>query len=511
MDKNRSIEFNKLLQQISDHNIIGKELILNLVDEHRDLKIIYTPNEISKLMAEIGKLFNPKTVLDPACGTGNLLSYCGYAEKIQGFDINDEILQIAKIINPEITFHSKDFIISDVSYKYNLIISHFPFGERRRINNRSYPIEQLFIEKSLSLLSKRGTLICLMPNTFLTAPIYKATREFILDKYSLELIINLPLNVLSRYIPLCSIVAVRNRKQTKKVLLALYESSLYENNANEIIDNYNQKKGEFLIKRNKLIERWDRKYFDPRFREIEHILEGKEVDSLENIAELNIGCFFKTDQKKSVGKYLIVTPKHIRLKKIKDSSRDSFADEIDVIRADEIDVKRFQRCILKTGDILVNLVPRANDEILYHYKEDDPPAVINHNCAIIRSKKNPYIISFLQTPKGKKCFQIQTERESVGGGVLSHLNISQLKRIKIPIIPIENLNLVSDERIENSSLDELNSLKEELETLLQKDFITKELYGFLKERSIHLEQSKSNRFFLNQPVTVEETRHYEFG
>ena len=56
--------------------------------QQREIGIFRTPKDIAELMVKIGEAFNPKTILDPACGVGTILSYCNFGDKIIGLDIN---------------------------------------------------------------------------------------------------------------------------------------------------------------------------------------------------------------------------------------------------------------------------------------------------------------------------------------------------------------------------------------------------------------------------------------
>ena len=63
----------------------------------------------------------------------------------------------------------------------------------------------------------------------------------------------------------------KNSRGTKNVYL-----TNYKNNPDEILSNFKNKKGGLLVKSNKLIERWDYSFHDPKFNEIEKKLKNKE-------------------------------------------------------------------------------------------------------------------------------------------------------------------------------------------------------------------------------------------
>ena len=100
---------------------------------------------------------------------------------------------------------------------------------------------------------------------------------------------------------------------------------------------------------------------------------------------------------------------------------------------------------------------------MYVYKENDPPCVAGSFFAVIRAKDNEYIKTYLETKEGQKLFNLQADRKSVGTTIQS-LRFQDLRKIRIPIIPIQNLNRVSDKYIEGiNNKEELELLKRELE------------------------------------------------
>lgn len=150
----------------------------------------YTPDNIASLMSRIGELFNHKTVVDPACGLGNILFHCGilYSDsKLYGYDINEELIIAAKDFfgsvdagtwNVSYEFQAADSLKINFRKRFDLIVTHFPFGnmpDRGRY-------EFVFLKKCLSLLKREGCLICVVPNNFLVAPYYKRKRDEILNQ-----------------------------------------------------------------------------------------------------------------------------------------------------------------------------------------------------------------------------------------------------------------------------------------------------------------------------------------
>lgn len=394
-------------------------------------------------MSKIGKIFNPKIILDPFCGIGSLLTHIDYGERQIGLEINPKVIEVAKFINPEAKIMLGDFIKEDLTDNVDLIISTPPFGVRVNINGRNIPYEMAFIDKSLEILKENGTIVALLPSTFLTAPIYENTRKNILQNYSLEEVIDLQSGSFTNTFIRTSIIVInKNKPQYDSVYF-----TVYDDNIEKIINNYLNKFGDFWVKRSRINNRIDRHFFDPQFDDIENKLKGQEVKEIQEIAEIYGGYLFKTEERKESGKYLILSGKNIQHGKLITTDKDKYSSYIEN--------SRFNNAILQDGDIFISLI--FNDPKLYFYRKSDTPAVINQNCAIIRSRFNKYITTYLQTKEGKKLFEAQFDRKRWGTAI-PHVSLSSLKQIRIPIIPYEDLNKLSLEEISKNSRQENHEL-----------------------------------------------------
>jgi len=100
---------------------------------------------------------------------------------------------------------------------------------------------------------------------------------------------------------------------------------------------------------------------------------------------------------------------------------------------------------------------------LYIYRNNDPPAVVNNSCAIVRApEKNDYIISYLRTLEGKKQFLSDATR-AMRGTFIRHLSITSLAAIEIPLLPLSELQRLGDQHIQLSPTADLIQLRETLE------------------------------------------------
>lgn len=87
---------------------------------------------------------------------------------------------------------------------------------------------------------------------------------------------------------------------------------------------------------------------------------------------------------------------------------------------------------------------------------------MTNNLVILRSVNNDYLQVYLNTEKGKKEFNLQAVDRATGS-VIPNLSMSSLRKIKIPKIPLDNLNRLGDKSLEIADREELEALKTELE------------------------------------------------
>jgi hypothetical protein len=454
--------------------------ILHLLQEQSEYTgIRILPRETARLMAAIGKQYSPHTIIDINCRVGQVLHYCTYAQTRLGIDRNPQLIRLASYLYPKVKFMAGDILNYEIDPDFNLIpseqvapeqaqlplplddtstqlirrafdliITALPFGQRIRHGGRNEPFEKLLLERALNLLGDEGVVVVLSPVNILTASLYEAFRKQVLQHFALDMVASLPAGtLLHTSVPSC-ILVIRNGKPNDTVYLAEYQR-----NTPEIIDNLRNGTGSLQIPLNRIHNRWDRHFFDPRFDEIDAILQGENVKRLDDISKAIIrGYPFKSDERHEAGDYLILTPRRFRQGRIE--TRTTKRDHYATANASE----RFKRCIVQEGDILVGLI---SDPAVYIYKEDDPPAVAGSNVAIIRSHDSKYIGAYLQTTAGLNLFLSQADRKTAGA-TIRYLTIRDLKNIRIPILPLADLYAVSDEGIHTASVDELEALKQEL-------------------------------------------------
>lgn len=471
---------------------LSKNELIIILQKGRFLGEYYTPNNVAKLMAELGRIKNPKHIVDICCGIGNILSFCDFCEEVEGIDINQSAVCLAKLINPNAKIRVGDSLKKAFKEKYDLVFGTFPFGLRVKTNDKYHFGESLFIKKALSILNKDGILVCLVPNGFLFGKSFSNIRKEISSKYNLKLIIYLPGGIIPNTSVQSSILYIENSNLKDRVYLADFKE-----NSGEIVSKFVKKTGEFYVTKNELKLRWDRDYHDPGFREIEKKLKGKDVKLIEEMADVFIGYSPKPLERLERGEYLIVGGRNIKDSFFIKTKKDKYINYIDT--------PSFERAILQPGDIIVSLL--FKERKLYIYKESDPKAVLSSSCAIIHSPHNEYILTYLKTNEGQRLFLKQADR-ATGGEIIPRLSLKDLKNIKIPILPLDNLKKIAASEIKDSTTDELKELLAGLEEGKREKFDSL-LDKFRREIIDNLENEISSKEVLYR-IKGGETKKSEF-
>lgn len=452
---------------IESKAVISRKEIIDFILTNKRLGYHTTPNDIAEFMAEIGRIFDPRSIIDISCGLANTLAFVDYSEDLTGIEIDSEIISLTKYLLPELNLILADSLKYEFARKYDLVISNFPYGIDIRESGQRLPIEALFIKKALEILKPGGTLVCLLPDTFLKIKLCERLREEILLNNSLEMVIQLPAGIIQNSYIIPAIVVIRREEQTGSVYLTNYSEK--EN----IIENYTNKKGNFWILKENLRNNWDPQYHIPAKWNADKFLENSETVRLAEMAEVFLGCGFQTKQMKSEGEIL-----YLRARNILKGSLNFFPDDKYVSLKDI--PSDYNKAIIKPGDILVSRLFKPDAKV-YIYKSTDPPAIASNIIFILRSSNSDYLATFLNTEGGRNILKEQIRRETEGH-IAPVISGEGLRNMRIPIIPIGNLNQLGDRFIKIAEEDKLLELKDDLSTLI------KEIEGQKRQNSETLEK-----------------------
>ena len=174
----------------------------------------YTPLTIGEFICNM--CIPNKSAIDPACGTGDLLSH--YKGAVSLWDISPDVIQLAqqnyKFLNKPANILSHDSILNHTQSNgtYDYAIVNPPFGSKTVITNsevlanyalgkgkKKQELGILFVERSINLLKENGILYIILPNGYFgnTTAAFVELRKYILQ-YRVLGIIKLPQKSFSR-------------------------------------------------------------------------------------------------------------------------------------------------------------------------------------------------------------------------------------------------------------------------------------------------------------------------
>jgi len=189
---------NKLTEQYSQLTInITNELSKS---EKKEYGIFISPNIIiKKIFDSVLKYINEnginiQTILEPSCGTCEIVNYCDNLFNgihIDAIEINNKIFESIKSLNfkNKVTILHQDFIKFNSPIKYDLIVGNPPYfvlDKNYKIPKQMEPyiygrpnIFGLFIIQSISMLAPNGILAFIIPKSFLNSSYYSKIRNHI--------------------------------------------------------------------------------------------------------------------------------------------------------------------------------------------------------------------------------------------------------------------------------------------------------------------------------------------
>jgi hypothetical protein len=188
----------KLNKQYSQFSI---DITLQLSkDEKKEYGIFITPQIIiNKLGSSIIKYasengINIRTILEPSCGTCEIVNYCDNVFNgihIDAIEFNSKIFERIKTLTfkNKVNIIHQDFIKFESSVKYDLIIGNPPYfvlEKGYKISKKMEPyiygrpnIFGLFIIQAISMLAPNGILAFIIPKSFLNSAYYSKIRNYI--------------------------------------------------------------------------------------------------------------------------------------------------------------------------------------------------------------------------------------------------------------------------------------------------------------------------------------------
>jgi len=440
--------FKSLLDAIKASGLdISKDEILEFVANDYRIQLHTTPNSIAKLISHLAQKNKPQSAIDICCGTGNILYYLqNEIDDLSGVEIAENVAALTNYFIPDLHIITADSFQYPFSRKYDLVVGNIPFGMRIEMDGKRIPGEEAFLRKAHELLTENGRAIMLVPYSVLIAGHFQNFRkEFISN---LEEIITLPSGSI-RNTQIKTAILVIGKQECKEVKITQLT------NFNGLEKEY-QNASSITYPNEKLLERWDPEYHLSKESSFYKELDSFQTKELQELADIIKGKMIPADTLKELGEFLYLKPLHIQKDGLKTESALKYVSKADLTKND-------YRYILQSGDIVISTV--FNDLKMYVYQTGDVPAIASYNLAIIRSSKQDYILSYLQTDEGKRIFKTQAE-DLKKGVTIPHLSIKDLASIKIPILPIADLNQLGNYSLAKANKTELLNRLEVLKSLV---------------------------------------------
>lgn len=463
--------FKSLLYAIKASGLdISKDEVLEFVANDYRIQLHTTPNSIAKLMSHLAQKNNPHSAIDICCGTGNILYYLqNEIDDLTGVEIAENVAALTNYFIPDLHIITADSFLYPFSRKYDLVVGNIPFGMRIEMDGKRIPGEEAFLRKAHELLTENGRAIMLVPYSVLLAGHFQNFRkEFV--SY-VEEIITLPSGSI-RNTQIKTAILVIDKQECKEVKITQLTNF-------DSLEKEYQNASPVTYPNEKLLERWDPKYHLSKESSFYKELDSFQTKELQELADIIKGKMIPADTLKELGDYLYLKPVHIQKEGLKTESALKFVSKADLSEKD-------YRYILQPGDIVISTI--FNDLKMYVYQTGDVSAIASNNLAIIRSSKQDYILSYLQTDEGKRIFKTQAE-DLRKGVTIPHLSIKDLASIKIPILPIADLNALGDATISRSTeaqlrdaLEQLNEYKNQIQALEKEKENFNSLKAFIDNR-----------------------------
>lgn len=434
----------------------------------------YVPDLISNLVADISKIEKPTNAIVLNSNFGEISSKLKEIKDVVSIEINEGNIEIAKYFNPNLTFLNEDPLNYSDSNKFDIVVAFPPFGQKIDVNGRNYSSEALHIEKVLTLLNDAGTAIIIISDNILTAPAYSQIRNTIINQYCLDKIISLPQRTISNTGIEISVLVIKKGTNLK--------TDFYTTDSNFDIQ---KSKPSFSVSKKELGERWDFHFHNPKNQKYEEELNEYKTEKIENLVEIYLGTSFKQEERKAIGKYKIITPRNISNGFLEDSSNDSYIEKEKLSRTE-------QNAIVKKGDILFPRFYREKVSVYIHSSDDDK-LIVNQHIVILRGKNAEYVAIYLNTESGINLFNQQIKRHA-RGSITPVISLKDLREIQIPILPISDLELASNSKLEKLPKDEIYRLEEVFKILMQNYFEQNAVPYFEQAKSMYdnIQQALNN-------------------
>lgn len=452
------------------------------IKRNRLFGYFFVPEKITSLVESYCNSIRPASAVILNSNYGEISSKLNHLPKSVSIELNSSNVLLANYLNPGCEFINEDPLNFTPKTSFEFVVAFPPLGQRIEVNGRNIPVEPLYIRKALSLLSENGRAIFILQSSILSAPLYEDIRNHIQRNFGLSKIIRLPRGIINNIgIELTALIVSKTKT---------YNTEFYS--LNNSID-FNNDKPDFTVSQENLSNRWDYNFHNPLNQEYENKLNDSDTKKIADLVDITFGVLINQSERKQAGTYKIIAPRNIIDGELVESNTDKFL-------AREVLNAREEKAILRYGDILFPRFTSHHFSIYIHEKKDGS-YIANQHMVILRGANAEYVTTYLNTESGLNIFNQQIARHA-RGSTIPIISREDLENIRIPILPIENMELASKNKLQQLSYNELLEIKEKYEEL-------KSNYLSLKAKSNtkpYIEQLQGLQSVLNQ-VLINQSEH----
>lgn len=473
----------QVIQYFTDNNIVvSKENLLEYLASNKK-GFYYLRDEIASIMAGISTMNSPKKLINLNSNIGEILKYCSNIDSVEGVDSNADNVRLSKYFHPNLNFTLEDPLKYNTTNKFDSVVSYPLLGEHVVINGKKEKSEELYILKALELLEINGSAVILIPDSVLSIISYKHLRELILDDYGLKSVISLPNGIFTNTSFPFSIIEIVSQAQT--------ETHFYKYNSSiDLLSQINVKESSFSVPSKNLTERWDYHFHNPLNKKYEKQLERFISKPIDELVEIVKGVQISSSERLYSGDFQILSLSNISKGVLESTNKDVFINE-DSLSKDQT------KALLQNGDIVLQIITTTKINLYIHHGLSDK-YLANSGLVILRGKNAEYVASYLNTKDGRELFDQQVNRHVRG----ININISDLRKILIPILPNIDLELASERKLKKLAFSELLEVKKKYDSLKSKFIVFEKKNVEIKSHKAQFDEinSKLDAALKNQEI-----------
>jgi methylase of polypeptide subunit release factors len=178
-------------------------------EHRRQFGQVFTPPKLADLMADWVMGNSPRSLLDPAYGTGVLTAAClafNSSLNVTAYEIDGRILKCARSFASNVKINNRDFLRESIAERYDSVIMNPPYIRHREISGydrelasistmsnvaipKSANLYVYFSIKALELLLPNGRAAILIPSEWMSANFSKTFKSYLLERRFLKNII----------------------------------------------------------------------------------------------------------------------------------------------------------------------------------------------------------------------------------------------------------------------------------------------------------------------------------